>query len=180
MSFNISFGDLADAAAFWGAITGTCALLFQASTHLKNRARLKLSPKMTIGASFGRGYTDSAELIDFEVNVVNIGQRVAIVDKVSISVKYSWWKSRLLKHNSANIIVFPEKSDEEHKILTEGQKYSFKLRRWDEDLQSLSECMNDHEYVMVRLTTGQVIKSKFKTIKFSEYITLRQQYTNAT
>ncbi|WP_322863261.1 hypothetical protein [Aeromonas allosaccharophila] len=168
--------DLADIAAFWGALTGSFALLFQASAHFKNKAKLKLSPKMSIGSTLSRSFTEAAEMIDFEVGVVNVGHRVAIVDKVSISVKYSWWRRVFLKRHSAEIILLSAKSEEEYKVLTEGQKFTFQLRRWDEQLQSLSDTMNEREYVIVRLTTGQVVKGKFKTINFSKFNELRQQY----
>ncbi|WP_340481417.1 hypothetical protein [Vibrio anguillarum] len=172
----MNYSDLPDIAAFWGALTGSFALLFQASAHFKNKAKLKLSPKMSIGSTLSRDFVEAAEMIDFEVDVVNVGHRVAIIDKVSISVKYSWWRRLFLKRYSTEIIVLSAKTEEEYKVLTEGQKFTFKLRRWDEQLQSLSEIMNEREYVMVRLTTGQVIKGKFKTSKFSKLNELRQRH----
>ncbi len=173
----MSFSDLTDITALWGAVTGSFALLFQASAHFRNKSKLKLSPKMSIGSSHSRNFTEAAKMIDFEVGVVNVGQRVAIVDKVSITVKYSWWRRIFLKKYGADVIVFPAESEEQYKVLTEGQKFIFALRRWDDLLQNLSKTMNTQEYVMVRLTTGQVIKAKFTTAKFSQLNDFRQQHS---
>lgn len=171
----MSLSSLTEITAFLGALTGTFALLFQASAHIKDRSKLRPSPKMSICSSFSRNFTDAAEMIDFEVDVVNIGQRVAIVDKVSLSVNYSWWKRFFLKKYSTEIIVFLAQSENQCKVLTEGQKFTFELRRWDDLLQNLSETMNVKEYVIVKLTTGQVVKAKFTTTKFSKLNELRQQ-----
>ena len=172
----MNLNELANVAAFWGALTGSFALLFQASTHFKNQSKLKLSPKMTISSSLSQNLIEASELIDFEVSVVNVGHRVAIVEKVSISVKYSLWRRIFLKNPLAEIIVLSANSEEQYKVLTEGQKFTFKLSRWNEQLQNIADSMNDNEYVIVRLTTGQVIKEKFKTTKISKLNELRQQY----
>ena len=155
--------------AFWGAITGSIALLIQFLQHRGDKSDLKLTPKMSIGASASDEMIKAIELIDFEMEVVNVGRRVARIDEVGISVK---GKTTAKNGPGLNLVVYDSQKDGVVS-LNEGEKRIFKLHRWSRTLQEMAEQFSENETAYVRLTSGKKIKERFRTVSMSKLTELR-------
>ncbi len=117
-----------DVAAFWGAFSGSIAVVIQGALFFKDRAKLVLSPRMAITSKMSSNPVEGMELIDFEVEVVNVGRRIAVIEEVGIKVKGK--KTGFWSKPAMNLIIYPNDSKGEPTQLTEGQKKTFELRRW--------------------------------------------------
>lgn len=155
--------------AFWGALTGSIALLIQYLQHREDKSELKLIPKMSIGSSASGGMMEAMELIDFEIEVVNVGRRVARIDEVGISVK---GKKPSKNAHGMNIIIYDSQEDDVVS-LSEGEKKVFRLPRWNQTLQDMAEHFSENETAYVRLTSGKQIKERFGTVTMSKLADLR-------
>lgn len=171
MSFSFSLTDLA---AFWGAFSGTLAVLLQILLFYKDRVKIELLPQMVIRSSLSSNPLDSTPLIDFNVDVVNNGRRVAFIEEVGIRMK---GKFRLFSRRRATTIqLFSAKDDGGYKQINEGQKLGFEKRRWIGDFIVMAENMGDKEKVYVKLTSGAEIEKAFGTICMSKYETQKKKY----
>ncbi|MBN1142321.1 MAG: hypothetical protein JXB25_11100 [Deltaproteobacteria bacterium] len=155
--------------AFWGAVTGSIALLIQFLQHRGDKSDLKLIPKMSIGSSVLGGMIEARELIDFELEVVNVGRRVARIDEVGISVK---GKNPSKNSHVLKIIIYDSQQNDVAS-LNEGEKKIFKLHRWNRTMQDIAEYFSENETAYVRLTSGKQIKERFDTVSMSKLAELR-------
>jgi hypothetical protein len=157
--------------AVWGAITGTVALSLQYAQHRRDKSELKLIPKMSIGTSARGSLIDAMEMIDFEIEVINVGRRVARIDEVGISLRRNTGGKG--KHG-VNLLLFSSK-DEEVVTLEEAEKRVFQLARWEKTLEDVAEHFADEETAYVRLTSGRRFEAKFKTVSMSKLAELRRR-----
>jgi len=166
--------SLTDIAAFWGAFSGSLAVILQGLVIYKDKAKLKLIPTMTIASTLSSDPREMSPLIDFEVNVVNNGRRVAFIEEVGIHVKGKW---NLFKRASGvKVILFSSKNEGAYKQIDEGHKVTFQKRRWlDHDI-TLAENMANKELVYIKLTSGEKINKTFKTISMSKFEKMKSKY----
>jgi hypothetical protein len=157
--------------AVWGAITGTIALSTQLLQLRRDRTDLKLQPQMTIRSSINKDLIDAIEMIDFQVEVVNVGRRVARIDEVGIHIK---GRAKLQDKHGLNIIVFNGKEDGIFS-LQEGEKKVFEMRRWPRTLQDMAEHFADEESVYVRLTSGKQYSALLRTLSMSKLKAAREK-----
>ncbi len=161
-------------AAFWGAFTGSIAVVIQGAHFFKDRAKIVLEPRMSVASSMSPDPIESAPLVDFEVEVVNKGRRVAIIEEVGISFKGK--RTGLRPRRATKLVVFSVESEGKFVQLLEGHKKKFELRRWQGTENDLAEAMAPSEKAYVKLTSGQVIKKKFKTASLSKYHDMVRQH----
>lgn len=135
-----------------------------------DKSDIKLNPAMTVGASMLAGVREVTDLIDFELEVVNVGRRVARIDEVGIFIK---GKKPSKNSHGMSILIFDSK-EEGVVSLEEREKRVFQLRRWSMTLQDMAEHFADYEEAYVRLTSGKRISERFKTISMSKLQTLRK------
>jgi hypothetical protein len=157
--------------AVWGAITGTIALSTQLLQLRRDRTNLKLKPRMTIGCSIDKGVIEAMEMIDFDVEVVNVGRRVARIEEIGIYIR---GKASPRDKHGVNIIVFNGKEDGVFS-LQEGEKKVFELRRWSKTLQDMAEHFADEETVYVRLTSGKQYNVALRTLSMSKARVAREK-----
>ncbi len=110
-------------------------------------------------------------MIDFELEVVNVGRRVARIDEVGISIK---GKARQKGKHGVNLLLFSSK-DEEVATLEEEDKRVFRLDRWERPLEDMAEHFAEEETAYVRLTSGRLFQAKFKTVSMSKLAELRRR-----
>jgi len=82
-------------------------------------------------------------MIDFDVEVVNVGRRVARIEEVGIHI---FGKVSPRDKHGVKIIVFSGNDDGVFS-LQEGEKKVFELRRWPKTLQDMAEHFADEETV---------------------------------
>ncbi|GGW79721.1 hypothetical protein [Alteromonas halophila] len=152
-----------DLTALFGAITGTLALVFQYYIYTKDRSRLRLIPSMAIVSSLTDNPIDRQKLIDFKLDVVNTGRRVAFVESVHIEVRQNWW--RRFFSPKVKIGVFDGAESKRFVQINEGEKEHFSLNRWTGSFNVIASKMAKNEKVVVTLTTGEEVSKWFETVK---------------
>ncbi|EGU30887.1 hypothetical protein VIBRN418_16411 [Vibrio sp. N418] len=156
---NLNLDNIAAIAAFWGALTGTCALIIQVLGFLKDGIIIRAVPRMYYSVKVVDGCDEPVEKIAFDIDIANIGRRVAYIESISFYPKKSD------SNESLHVSLFDADSRSDLIEVKEGEKYYF---RSDSDYRNFSEVLGEFGVLEIRLTSGKVTKTQFKVTKFSQ------------
>ncbi|HFC9211071.1 TPA: hypothetical protein AB5F35_003534, partial [Vibrio cholerae] len=159
----LDLSKLMDYLAIYASVTATLTLMIQAASYLNNRARIRLSSRMLIECRPGYRVDGGGCLVGFEITILNNGERVAYIEEVGILYYGNGFVHRLNPMNKGNkFLLF---SDSPVRAITEKQNEKFKVSNIQ--LSYIAELMGEKEVAYVRLSSGKVVKMKFKTTSLS-------------
>ncbi|MBY4653003.1 hypothetical protein K6L10_12555, partial [Vibrio parahaemolyticus] len=156
---NLSLDNVAAIAAFWGALTGTCALIIQVLNFRKDRVAIRATPRMYYSMGIIDGHDETVEKIAFDVSIANLGRRVAYIESIS------FYPQKPDRNESFHVSLFDAENRSDLIEIKEGEKYYF---RNDDDYRELSEMLGEFGVLEIRLTSGKISKTQFKVTKFSQ------------
>ncbi|MBA4136466.1 MAG: hypothetical protein C0518_04030 [Opitutus sp.] len=149
--------------AGYGAITGTAALALQWAAHRTDRAQIKISASMAISSNL----LIPTECYSLQVDIVNRGRRVARIAEIFLD-------SSSEKQAGARFVLFDSQGNDPI-ALEEGQSRRIEERVTTSSLDGFFESLKAEELISIRLTTGEVHRAKFYTVKKSKLAELRGQ-----
>lgn len=148
--------------AILGAVTGTIALVVQLLEYWHDRAKIKLSGCMSLSSNIA----DPVERYEFQLDVVNKGRRVARISEIYIETKK--------EKPGAKFKIF-DAAGQNAIALEEGETKRFGDRIATNSLDGLFESFEEKELFSVRLTTGEIHRVQFSTVKKSMLEKLRKK-----
>ena len=103
-------------------------------------------------------------MVSFEIDILNNGERIAYIEEVGTHYFGKGFLARLNPINKGSkLVLFSHPSV---KTLTEKQKETFKVR--NKQLSYIAERMGKKEIAYARLSSGKIVKMKFKTTSLSK------------